>query len=75
MKDVCVCCGSETAYEKSTHIEMRNGYVEGVGQLCSKCHTSGTDFNSVLIPASTIINTPNNSELGSKVRQLYYETR
>jgi len=47
MKDVCVCCGAETAYEKSTHIEM----------------------------TSTIINTPNNSELGSKVRQLYYETR
>jgi hypothetical protein len=75
MKDRCVSCGSETAYEVSTHIDMRNGYVEGVGQLCSKCHTSGTNRNIILIPEATIINTPNNSELGAKVRKIYHESK
>ena len=48
MKDKCVSCGAETAYEISTHIDMRNGYIEGLGQLCSKCHTSATNFNQEL---------------------------
>lgn len=75
MKDVCVSCGTETAYDVSTHIDMRNGYVEGLGQLCSKCFTAGTNRNQILVPESTIINTPNDNELGGKVRQLYYESK
>jgi hypothetical protein len=75
MKDRCVSCGAETAYEVSTHIDMRNGYVQGVGQLCSKCNTSGTNRNIILIPEATIINTPNNSELGAKVRRIYHESK
>jgi hypothetical protein len=35
--DKCVICGQETPYTISTHIDMRFFYVEGVGQLCSKC--------------------------------------
>jgi hypothetical protein len=75
MKDKCVSCGAETAYEISTHIDMRNGYIEGLGQLCSKCHTSATNFNHMLVPVSIILNTPNNSELGAKVREIYHETK
>jgi NMD protein affecting ribosome stability and mRNA decay len=75
MKDVCVSCGKETAYEISTHVDMRNGYVEGLGQLCPSCYTHGTNRNNILVPEAVIINTPNNDELGSKVRQLYYETK
>ena len=75
MKDKCVSCGVETAYDISTHIDMRNGYVEGLGQLCSKCYTSGTNRNHILIPESIIINNPNNSDLGAKVREFYYETK
>ena len=75
MKDKCVSCGVETAYDISTHIDMRNGYVEGLGQLCSKCYTRGTNRNHILIPESTIINTSNDNELGAKVRKLYYETK
>jgi hypothetical protein len=75
MKDKCVYCGSETAYEVSTHIDMRSAYIEGVGQLCSRCNTSGKNHNQVLIPESVIINTPNDIELGRKVRILYYESK
>ena len=32
--DKCVICGKETPYLKSTHIDYRNGYVEGGGQGC-----------------------------------------
>jgi hypothetical protein len=75
MKDLCVSCGAETAYEVSTHVDMRNAYIEGVGQLCSKCFTSGTNRNHILVPEVTIISTPNNSELGAKVREIYHETK
>lgn len=73
MKDKCVSCGSETAYDVTTHIDMRNAYVEGLGQLCNRCHTSGKNHNQVLVPESVIINTPNDIELGRKVRMIYYE--
>jgi hypothetical protein len=32
--DKCVLCGKETPYLRSTHIDMRVGYVEGGGQGC-----------------------------------------
>lgn len=36
-KDKCVMCGKETPYSKSTHIDLRDYYVEGCGQLCEDC--------------------------------------
>lgn len=75
MKEHCVSCGIETAYEVSTHIDMRNGYIEGVGQLCSSCYLYGSNRKHILVSEATIINTPNNSELGSKVREIYYEEK
>lgn len=32
--DTCVLCGKKTPYLKSTHIDLRHGYVEGAGQTC-----------------------------------------
>ena len=32
--DKCVICGKETPYLRSTHIDLRTGYVEGGGQGC-----------------------------------------
>lgn len=75
MKDVCVSCGVETAYDVSTHVDMRNGYIEGLGQLCSSCYNNGTNRNHILVPEAMIINTPNDNELGSKVRQHYYDSK
>lgn len=32
--DGCNICGKETPYRRSTHIDLRDGYVEGAGQGC-----------------------------------------
>jgi hypothetical protein len=37
-KDKCVVCGSDTPYDKTTHVDFRQHYIKGSGQLCSKCH-------------------------------------
>jgi len=39
-KDCCVVCGKETEYTKDTHIDLREHYVEGAGQLCKECYAS-----------------------------------
>lgn len=38
MKDNCVSCGIETPYNVSTHVDLRQNYVEGAGQLCQTCN-------------------------------------
>ena len=87
--DHCVLCGVETAYKRSTHIDMRIGYVEGAGQLCSKCYHFDTisvtkdenpiplDSHRQLFTVSeyTVLSTPNDQELGAKVRELYWENK
>jgi hypothetical protein len=79
-KDLCIMCGKETAYDFETHIDSRIGYIEGAGQLCHDCYTNvpTTDITSSLdivicVSEDTIINTPNDFELGGKVRELYWE--
>jgi hypothetical protein len=74
-KDHCMMCGVETPYDSETHIDMRIGYLEGVGQLCSKCYSHGRDHNQFTVPEWLIENTPNNQELGAKVRALYFESK
>ena len=37
--DKCVMCGAKTEYTKDTHIDDREYYVEGAGQMCKQCHT------------------------------------
>lgn len=75
MKDKCILCGVETAYDETTHVDMRVGYIEGAGQLCVTCYRAGTNRKHIAVPETTIINTPNDMELGSKVRQIYHETK
>ena len=36
-RDRCVICHRETPYPASTHIDFRDYYVEGCGQLCEEC--------------------------------------
>lgn len=78
MKDRCIRCGVETAYDETTHIDMRVGYVEGSGQLCVNCHKVTHGFpdhlSHFIVPAHTVRSTPNDMELGVKVRKLYYQT-
>mgnify|MGYP003115495558 CR=1 FL=1 len=40
MKEKCVECDQETPYDVSTHISLRQCYVEGAGQLCQECWTN-----------------------------------
>lgn len=78
-KDKCIICGEETAYDESTHIDMRYNYVEGAGQLCTKCvnKTEATmdHMEHILVSIYTVKSTPNDAELGAKVRQIYYESQ
>jgi hypothetical protein len=39
--DKCVICGKETPYLRSTHIDLREGYVEGGGQGCFQSNICG----------------------------------
>ncbi len=84
----CVMCGANTQYRFNDHIDTRIGYIEGAGQLCNKCWNKdsistteplglGTPFPDrrlLLVEVDTIKRTPNDQELGAKVRQLFYET-
>ena len=33
----CIVCGVDTNEPKDKHIDFRYNYVDGAGQLCSKC--------------------------------------
>ena len=35
--DKCVMCDTDTPYKQNTHIDLREHYVEGAGQLCKEC--------------------------------------
>jgi len=74
-KDTCVLCGAETPYDFNTHIDHRYGYIEGAGQLCKSCYDRGTEREQIVIPADVIYNTPNDMELGGKVRNIYHQTK
>ena len=74
-KDICVLCGVETPYDKTTHVDVRLGYIEGIGQLCSACWNKGNDQGVFVIPEWLIENTPNDHTLGSKIRELYFESK
>ena len=85
----CVICGVDTQYRFRTPIDFRYNYVEGAGQLCSKCYHFDTisvtkdenpiplDSHRQLFTVSeyTVLSTPNDQELGAKVRQLYWESK
>ena len=73
--DCCILCGKETVYKRSTHIDMRHGYVEGAGQLCASCYSRGTEHGAIAVDYNIILGTPNDQELGAKVRKLYWERK
>ena len=74
MFETCIQCGVETTILKTTHIDFRTGYVEGAGQLCRECYM-GSSRNLITIDERTILDTPNNDELGAKVRKKYYDSK
>ena len=78
-KDKCIMCGAETPYEYETHIDYRYGYVEGAGQCCRDCYDgkkstpSNDHLQHFLVSYHTVKSTPNDAELGAKVREMYWD--
>jgi len=72
--ETCIMCSKETTILKSTHIDFRYGYVEGAGQMCRECYM-GENRNLITINSRTILDTPNDAELGAKVRQVYWDSK
>ena len=78
----CVICGTDTQYRFRTPIDFRYNYVEGAGQLCPKCGSKDEEpialdshRNLFTVSEYTVLSTPNDQELGAKVRQLYWESK
>lgn len=84
--EICIICGKQTDIDINTHIDLRYGYVEGAGQCCKQCfdktHGTPNDYVSttmknrrtlITISAEDILDTPNDQQLGSKVRQKYWD--
>lgn len=36
--DNCVVCGDFSGYKKAEHVDNRQFYIEGAGQMCSSCY-------------------------------------
>lgn len=34
----CILCNTDTGVPLNLHIDLRNCYFEGIGQLCHKCY-------------------------------------
>lgn len=78
----CIICGADTQYRFRTPIDFRYNYVEGAGQLCNKCGNKEEEpialdshRNLFTVSEYTVLSTPNDQELGNKVRQLYWESK
>jgi hypothetical protein len=74
-KEYCIVCGVETPYDFETHIDMRIGYIESIGQLCYSCYNLNNNHKHIIVPESLIENTPNDNELGGKVRSIYWQSK
>lgn len=72
MYEKCIKCGNETDTLKTTHVDFRIGYVDGAGQLCRDCYMASSRM-LLTIDARTVTDTPNDIELGAKVREIYYK--
>lgn len=73
-KEKCVICGAETPYTIHDHVDLRYWYVEGAGQLCKSCFNNEplTD-ETVTISKKLILDTPNDFDLGQKVRMMIHK--
>lgn len=40
----CILCNKKTKVPKALHIELRNHYVVGAGQLCFQCFTKNLQY-------------------------------
>ena len=71
----CILCGKKTTVSKTTHIDFRDGYIEGAGQLCRDCYMKGSSEGRehISIPKHYIKTYSNDMELGREIRKYYYQ--
>ena len=71
----CIMCGKKTTVSKTTHIDFRDGYIEGAGQLCRDCYMKGNSEGRehISIPKHFVKTYSNDMELGRQIRKYYYE--
>jgi hypothetical protein len=69
----CILCGVDTPYAFNDHIDYRTGYIEGVGQLCHSCCSSKPNTGAICISGRDVRETPNDADLGEKVRKIYWD--
>jgi hypothetical protein len=75
--DKCVICGKDTPYRFNDHIDIRIGYIEGGGQGCfqSQICSQEKSRRQFTITEEMIYNTPNDQELGEKIREIYWQSK
>ena len=44
--ELCVLCNQPTNYKISDHIDKRTDYIEGMGQICSRCSYTHRQYKS-----------------------------
>lgn len=71
MKERCIICTKETPFSKEDHIDFRDWYIVGMGQLCKSCYEGSADTTDICIPGQMVKETPNDMELGRKIRTLF----
>jgi hypothetical protein len=73
----CLICGKDTPYRFNDDVDTRIGYIEGAGQGCYQSQICNEEPNKQLITISEelIYSTPNDQELGNKVRKIYWQTK
>ena len=75
----CILCNKETQYRFNDHIDYRTGYIEGAGQLCLHCYNNNKKLPEmeivIHVDEKTILNTPNDMELGGLVRNAFYQVK
>lgn len=72
--ETCITCGKLTNVRKDTHIDYRTGYIEGAGQQCYSCWSGKPIPGTICIPGKEVRETPNDADLGEKVRKIYWDT-
>ena len=43
----CVLCRRVVSIDKNTHIDLRDNYIEGIGQLCRDCYHKVEEDNNL----------------------------
>ena len=52
--DLCIICHKDTGYTFDTPIDKREGYIEGLGQLCWKCWIEHYNADAGLKETTTV---------------------